>query len=62
MDDEDKFEEKTSSTPGLDGNDPERRAILAAIGKMAALTPPTVVTLLLSKRVAAASFVPPPPP
>lgn len=35
--------------------DVERRAILASLGKLAALTPPTVVTLMMTTRPAAAS-------
>jgi hypothetical protein len=35
--------------------DAERRAILARLGKMAALTGPAVVTLMLSTRASAAS-------
>jgi hypothetical protein len=39
----------------VDDTDAERRAILAKLGKLAALTPPTVVTLMMTTRPAAAS-------
>ncbi|RTL84237.1 MAG: hypothetical protein EKK29_14095 [Hyphomicrobiales bacterium] len=54
-----------NETPGAAGDpeaaDAERRAILAGLGKLAALTPPTVVTLLMSQRASAQSINPPPP-
>lgn len=40
--------------------DGERRAIMARLGKMAALTSPTMITLLMSSRASAES--PPPDP
>ena len=40
--------------------DADRRAALAKLGKLAALTPPTIMTLLLSAR--ASAFSPPPDP
>jgi hypothetical protein len=35
--------------------DADRRAALAKLGKLAALTPPTIMTLLLSARASAGS-------
>lgn len=51
----DKNEAITTSSSNSDGADAERRAILAGLGKLAALTPPTVVMLMLSTRPSAAS-------
>lgn len=44
-----------SASRNHDNTDVERRAILASLGKLAALTPPTVVTLMMTTRPAAAS-------
>ena len=52
-------DQPTPDTPDLARpTDAERRAALAKLGKLAALTPPTIMTLLLSAR---ASAISPPP-
>ena len=41
--------------------DAERRAALAKLGRLAALTPPAILSLMLSQRASALSLDEPPP-
>ncbi len=51
-----------TDTPAPDLTDPERRAALAKLGRLAAWTAPTLLTLVVSQRASAASCDPMEPP